>query len=47
MTLTQLLQRCKWTLLEYQPYNPNLAPSVYYTLPAVKDYLSGHHTAQI
>lgn len=45
MTLTQLLQRFKWTVLEHQPYSPYLAPSVNYSNQAVKEYLFGQHNS--
>jgi hypothetical protein len=47
VTVTQLLQRFRWTPMEHPPHRQDLAPSDYYFLLAVKDYLSGHHTAQI
>ena len=44
-TVSQVLQRFGWTILEQSPYSLDLAPNDFHVFPAIKDRLSGHRFA--
>jgi histone-lysine N-methyltransferase SETMAR len=44
-TAKQLFQRFKWTILEHEPYSPDVVPSDFQLFPTFKDQLSGHKFA--